>query len=263
MLGPAAVVPYACTSKLVTVLANHPQLLMQTAAPALSELRAGGDRHRLADVCAALTRAMLILSGGVACLVFAVNQLFVQWWVGPTQFAGWRLTIAVVAMMLVRHLNTTSVYALFAFGQERAISLTALADGAVTLFTSALLVHRYGAIGAPLGSLMGVLVVSLPINFWRLARDLDVHWTHLLWQLRGWGLRFTIAAAICAAIGRLAPPSSLWPLVGASALAVVVYGFAMLPLALEAPLGRYVRAAWTPVVGLFGGKWPLARGSRP
>ena len=109
----------------------------------------------------------------------------------------------------------------------------------------------------------GVLVVSLPINFWRLARDLDVHWTHLLWQLRGWGLRFTIAAAICAAIGRLAPPPSLWPLVGASALAVVVYGIAMLPLALEAPLGRYVRAAWTPVVGLFGGKWPLARGSRP
>src|SRR5262249_55509829 len=162
VLGPAAVVPYACTAKLITVLSNHPQLLMQTAAPALSELRAGGDRKRLGDVCAALTRAMLIVSGGVACLVLAVNQMFVQWWVGPSQFGGWRLTLAVVGMMLLRHLNTTKVYALFAFGHERTISLTALGDGAVTLVASALLVHQYGAIGAPIGSLIGVALVGLP-----------------------------------------------------------------------------------------------------
>ena len=54
----------------------------------------------------------------------------------------------VIAMMLIRHLNTTNVYALFAFGQERAISLIALADGAVTMVVSAVLVHRYGIIGA-------------------------------------------------------------------------------------------------------------------
>ncbi len=73
LLGPAATVPYACTGKLVSVLANHPQLLMQTAAPALAEMRASASRTRLLDVALALMRAMLVISGGVACLVLTLN----------------------------------------------------------------------------------------------------------------------------------------------------------------------------------------------
>ena len=49
LLGPAAVVPYACTAKLVTLLGNQPQLFMQMAVPALSELRAV-SRERLFQV---------------------------------------------------------------------------------------------------------------------------------------------------------------------------------------------------------------------
>ena len=37
LLGPTAVVPYACTGKLVSLLANQAQLFMQMALPALSE----------------------------------------------------------------------------------------------------------------------------------------------------------------------------------------------------------------------------------
>ena len=47
LLGPEAVVPYACTGKLLTLLANQPQMFMQMALPALSELR---DRRR-ASAC--------------------------------------------------------------------------------------------------------------------------------------------------------------------------------------------------------------------
>ena len=53
LLGPAAVVPYACTGKLVTLLANQPQLFMQTALPALSELRASVPRARMFQVSTA------------------------------------------------------------------------------------------------------------------------------------------------------------------------------------------------------------------
>ena len=49
ILGPAATVPYACTGKLITVLANHPQLLMQTAAPAMAEMRVSGPAQRLSE----------------------------------------------------------------------------------------------------------------------------------------------------------------------------------------------------------------------
>jgi O-antigen/teichoic acid export membrane protein len=254
MLGPAAVVPYSCTGKLVTVLTNHPYLLMQAAAPALSEMRTAERRERLAEVTTALTRAMLILSGAVTCLIAAVNQGFVSWWVGPGQFGGWWLTLALVLSMLLRHLNTTAVYSLFAFGYERRISLTTLGDGAVTLAASAVLVWRYGLIGAPFGSMLGVAAVSLPANFITLSRETGVTPIHMVWELRGWAVRFVLASVVCVAIGRVIQPETFWPLAMTGALAAVVYAGLMLPLALEPPLGAYVRKALAPFVSRLPGR---------
>ena len=137
LLGPAAVVPYACTGKLIAVLANQPQAILQSAAPALSELRTTADRGRLFQVSAALAQATLAVSGLVACVVLAVNAGFVRWWVGPDQFGGLPLTLLLLAAMMIRHFNTTNVYALFCFGHERRLALTGLADGIATLALSA------------------------------------------------------------------------------------------------------------------------------
>ena len=139
LLGPQAVVPYFCTGKVLSVLTNQPQLLAQAAQPALSELRTGAERHRLRQVCMALTRAILVLSGGVVCLVLLVNEGFVAWWVGAEQYGGFWLTLALVAGMLLRHWNMTLVYSLFALGHDQRISLAALVDGAVTVAASILL----------------------------------------------------------------------------------------------------------------------------
>ena len=253
LLGPAAVVPYSCTGKLVTVLTNHPYLLMQAASPALSEMRTAERRERLAEVTTALTRAMLIFSGGVTCLIVAVNQGFVTWWVGQGQFGGWWLTLALVAAMLLRHVNTTAVYTLFAFGHERRLSITSFFDGAVTLLASALLVWRYGLIGAPVGSMLGVALVSLPANFTALSRETGATPLHILWELRGWGVRFGAAAVSSLIIGRLIQPGGFWPLAATAALAGVVYAAVMLPLALEPPLGTYVRRALAPVASWLPG----------
>ena len=53
-------------------------MLMQAAAPALSEMRMSERRERLAATTSALTRAMLVLSGAIACVVVAANQDFVE-----------------------------------------------------------------------------------------------------------------------------------------------------------------------------------------
>ena len=174
MLGPAAVVPYACTGKLVSVLANQPQAILQSAAPALSELRTTADRGRLFQVSAALAQATLAVSGLVACIVLAVNAGFVRWWVGPDQFGGVPLTLLLLAAMIIRHFNTTNVYALFCFGHERRLALTGLADGVATLAISAALVRSFGLAGAPLGAIAGVVLVSAPLNLAALSRETGV-----------------------------------------------------------------------------------------
>ena len=144
LAGPAAVVPFVCTGKLISVLANQPQLVMQAAGPALSEMRMGETKARLFQVSSALTQAMLMASGAVACVVLAVNHGFVIWWVGADQYAGLPLTVLLLLVMLLRHWNTTTVYTLFAFGRERRLALTALMDGLVTVGGSVWLIGTAG-----------------------------------------------------------------------------------------------------------------------
>src|SRR5262249_55113726 len=97
LLGPLAVVPFACTGKLISVLSNQPQMLMEVAGPVLSEMKMGESRWRLFEVCTALTQAMMIISGAVACIVLTVNRGFVTWWVGSDKYGGLDLS----AMLLL------------------------------------------------------------------------------------------------------------------------------------------------------------------
>ena len=247
-LGPAAVVPYSCTSKLVSVLGNHPQLLMQSAAPILSELRASGNTARLREVSLALARGMLLLSGAVACAVIVANQGFVSWWVGPAQFGGGVLTLALVANMALRHWNTTVVYSLFCFGFERRISLTTIADGLLSVILAAVLVPVVGLVGAPLGSIVAVMCVSLPMNLRGLGAALETSPWRLLAAHSSFASRFIPLAAAAATLGLWLAGGWQRVLIG-SAVVGIVYVAVMLPLAFRPPLGEYVRW-WLAQVGL-------------
>ena len=72
VLGAAAVVPYTCTGKLVSVLANQPQALLDAALPGLSEVKAGESKEHVFRVTTALTQASLMIAGAVACTVVAI-----------------------------------------------------------------------------------------------------------------------------------------------------------------------------------------------
>ena len=243
ILGPAAVVPYACTGKLVTVLTNHPQLLMHLAQPALTELRASESRGRLATVATALTQAMMMMSGALLVLILAVNHYFVNWWVGPGQYGGWWLTLALAGMMWLRQWNVATVYTLFCFGYERQISLTSLADGIVTVAAAAVCVWKWGPIGAPIGSMIGVLAVSLPINMRSVAHEMGLTVGSFVNTILPLFVRIvaicTVAALGSAWIGGHSLVSTLALLVSVTA----GYAAAVLPIAWNGPVGPYLRMA--------------------
>jgi O-antigen/teichoic acid export membrane protein len=241
LLGPAAVVPYACTAKLVQVLANHPQMIMQAAAPALSEMRIAETRARLIASTSALTRAMLILSGAVACGVIAVNEAFVSWWVGPAQYGGASLTLLLIAVMVVRHLNTTTVYTVFCFGHERRTALTSLGDGLVTMVASLVGVQLFGVHGVPLGSLAGVLLVSVGPNLALLARELAVPVMAPVRDLGGWGARFLACAAAAYGLAWLPIENPLIATVARGSAIAIVYLAVMTPYVRTGTLGVYAR----------------------
>ena len=241
VLGPAAVVPFAITGKLMSVLANQPQLVMQMALPGLAEMRGEADRGRILDVSRALAQLMLLLSGGVLFVVVLVNSTFVSWWVGPSQYGGTALTAALLASMIVRHWNATMTYTTFLFGNERQIALLGTADGIVTVIAAVLLVRAIGPIGAPLGSLIGVCLVSVPRYLTLLSREFGMTRWALVAPLLPWAWRTVLLVVAAAIIGWSPRPGGFLFVVASASLAGIVYLATQAPVVLRPPLGTYLK----------------------
>jgi O-antigen/teichoic acid export membrane protein len=247
LLGPAAVVPYACTGKLASVLSNQPQMLMQLAIPALSELRAGAEREHLARVCTALSQAMLLLSGAVVCVVLVVNRGFVGWWVGAGQFGGFGLTLLILLVMVLRHWNLTVGIMLFAFGRERRLAVTALFDGMITVCSMVVLTKWFGLAGAMLGSIIGVCAVSLPSNILALASAGVMPVSSWLKSLSPLLWRLALLATLSGLLAQRFVPDTFPALAAAAVLTATVYALVMLPVVWRDPLGIYVRPRISPL----------------
>jgi O-antigen/teichoic acid export membrane protein len=242
ILGPAAVVPYVCTGKLASVLANQAHILMHTATPGLCELKTSESRHKLFQVMVALNHGILSFSGLVFCVVLLVNQWFVSWWVTGQFYGGFLLTVAILLNMLIRHWSIIAGYSVFCFGYQRRISLTNLTDGIITSASAVVLTMVYGPIGVPLGSLMGACLVSLPLNLSVISRDTDVTVTHLITAMvKNWSWRFAGVAAITSWIAIRWSPNSLWEAGAAAAGITAVYLMVVLPDVMRSPLGDYIR----------------------
>ena len=251
LFGPAAVVPFVITGKLINVLSNQPQMLMASAGPALSQMRMAESNERLSSVCIALSQAMLLLSGAVVCVVLAINQGFVTRWVGAGQFGGVWLTALILLSMLLRHWNLTIASALFYFGRERRLCVIALLDGLASVAGIFLFVREFGLIGAPLGAIAGVCLISLPANLWTLAHEGNLSVAKLVQPLLPWFLRFVFLATGIILVARIWIPNTFLLLGATAAATATVYLALMFPLALRAPLGDYVRPRLFPLRARF------------
>jgi O-antigen/teichoic acid export membrane protein len=242
LLGPAAVVPYACTGKLCNVLANQVNILMHTAGPGLCELKAGESRQKVYEVVIALTQGVFICSGLVFCVVLLVNHWFVDWWVTAHQYGGLQLTVLFLIMLVIRHWVGVTANSVFYFGHQRRISLTNLTDGLVTVGAIFALVKLWGPAGALVGSVVGAIVVSLPLNISVIAQDAGVSRVRLLTSMLGaWSWRFALLGGLSAWIAAHWSPKTVVEGVATAAIAAAVYSAVMLPNVLHGPLGTYTR----------------------
>ncbi len=241
VLGPLAVVPYICTDKLISVLSNQPQMLMDLALPGMSEMRYSESRERIQQASTALSQIMLLFSGALVCAVLMLNRSFVSWWVGAAQYGGFRLTVLIAALALLRHWNRTLINTIFCFGYERWISLVSLMDGAVTLASAIALVHFFGLIGAPMGGIIGVCLVSLPANLWALSKELNTSASGLFMPMSGWAFRLGVLAVLAAFLQRIFfwHSFSVMAMIGAGAL--LVYLLAMFSVMLSPPCSVYLQ----------------------
>jgi hypothetical protein len=174
-------------------------------------------------------------------VVLAVNGGFVAWWVGADQFGGPGLTLLLLVAMMIRHFNTTSVYALFCFGFERRLALTGLADGVATVALSAAFVTMFGIVGAPLGAIAAVVLLSGPLNIAALSREMGVGRGRLLTTLGPWFWRFAVMVTVAGVAGVWLRPSTFPLLALLGGTAALLYSLLVLAPLLESPAGVYLR----------------------
>jgi O-antigen/teichoic acid export membrane protein len=240
-MGPSAVTPYTITDKLLTMVNTLPFLILAAAQPALSELSTHPGGARIHDVCLALTRVVLLVSGLLATVVIVVDQGFVSWWVGAHEFGGRTLLLALVADMLLTHWLAAISYSLFAFGYERVISIIGLCSAVVVVGASVILVRHIGSAGAPVASVLVRAAVPLPVLLVATARATGGTVRGLLYSVFPWAWRFGLVMAAGLLAGRSWVPHSVLALSVAGAAATLVYSLVMWPLAVSEPLGTYTR----------------------
>jgi O-antigen/teichoic acid export membrane protein len=259
LLGPEAVVPYACTLRLIQALGTYAQSAMQMSLPALAEARETETPERLRDICQSLLLCQLLATGAVVCVLLAVNGAFVAFWLqDPSLFGGPALNALLLLNLLLRHLNLSLAFSLFALGHNRLIPLVNIADGLVTVGLGILFLGLFGPVGAVLGSLAALVLIALPVNFFALGHSFDASPWRLLAALPDWLGRFALAAAGAAAAATLIPISGLGRgellavIIGVTLGFGLLYGILMLPVLRPTPLGRVVLplvaqyTAWLP-----------------
>jgi len=241
LFGAAAVVPYNCTGKLISVLANQPQHIMRAAEPGLSEMRVRESRQKLTAVTSALTLAMLLVSGLVAVVTLAANPGFVAWWVGPGLYGGAMLTAMFALSMLLRHLNITAIYTLFAFGRERFLAKTSLLDGVLsTVLSITLAFWMHSVAGVVLGSILSTGCVLFFCNGRVLARELALPFGMLVKPFTGWCWRMVLAMGCARLLSAVLPHSAFWVVALTAILAASAYAALMYPVAMRSALKPYL-----------------------
>ncbi len=250
-LGPAAVVVFVCSARLVTLFATQTYTLVLTAEPALSELRAAGRAERLLQVSAALRDLMLLLSGLMACVILATNEGFVTWWVGAERYAGNALTLWLLGTMVLRHFTFTLGHLLYCCGYERALAGAGLLDGALTVVAGWWLIPTLGLLGPAVGSFLGVALISLPIYLGLFARDAQMSLGALLHRHGPWLGRFAVLAPAAAGLGLAAQPRGPVGLTATALAVCAAYALVMLAVLRRSPVWDYIAPrlprGWVPV----------------
>ncbi|HEY2824921.1 MAG TPA: oligosaccharide flippase family protein [Gemmatimonadales bacterium] len=243
VMGSAAVIPFVCTEKLASLFEQQPQMLLQGAQPGLAQLRSGASRERMLQAATALMTVVLVLSGGLLCLVLAVNRGFVFWWVQAPSWGGFTLTALIVARVVLGHWIVTLGLIAFCMGYERRLAIAGLINGALTVGLSIMMVRAWGWLGIPIGAIAAHLLVSVPVYLATLNKELGGVGRMLITGVWPWAWRFALLAATALFAGATWPPNGFWALAAWSTVTALTYAIVMLPIVMRPPVSLYLHPA--------------------
>jgi O-antigen/teichoic acid export membrane protein len=242
-INAATVVVYSSTNKLIAVLQNQPQILASVALPGISHMKTSESRERILQATTSLTQAMLLLAGGIVCVILAANQQFITLWLGAQFFGGMQLTVILLLTFLLRQADYTLAVTLFAFGHEKLLSIRALTDGAVSVAIAFLLVRHWGLVGVAFGFLCGAAFISIPADIFLLTRTLQMPVAGVIRPYVPYAWRFAVAGSFALAVRHWLGAPNVLHLALTTSIVGLAYLLLVMPYVWSTPLRGYIQGA--------------------
>jgi O-antigen/teichoic acid export membrane protein len=187
-LGVSAVTSYSIAFRLCRLPLGLISSLAGILLPHISELDAVKDLGRLRRLHIQITKYSVLISLIVFTCLFAFGKDFIDFWVGPGNFAGMPILICFCLVFPVNTVVQCSSMVLMGTAQHKRLAGMLMFEGFLNIAFSILLLHHFGALGVALGTLLAKLAVSfwfapwyacrlLKQNFWEYAKGV---WPALL-----------------------------------------------------------------------------------
>lgn len=153
-LGTLAVTPYAVSVGLMSTVTNL--LLVGTGSllPSLTALWATGEKARLRTLLYEVLRVVTAASGLLILELGFHGREFIGLWAGPDAVAPRSVFLALLAIFFIRTVAACFGLLFVATSTHHRYAYAALAEGAVNLALSLVLVRHIGMLGVALGTLI-------------------------------------------------------------------------------------------------------------
>ncbi|GAA4373028.1 oligosaccharide flippase family protein [Hymenobacter koreensis] len=195
ILSLSAVAVFSLTVRIPEVGMGLLAKVLENVGPAATEIvtHEGHNRTQLF-----LQRIMLIImvSSIVAFwLMLALDEWFVDLWVGPSFFAGQAVLLLALGVMVQQTLARTGTFFLYAKGIARAVSIAAIVEAVLNITFSVILGYRMGMTGILLGTLLAALLTSVWYVPYLLRKHLGISF------IAYWGLPIIRPTLILSVVG--------------------------------------------------------------
>jgi O-antigen/teichoic acid export membrane protein len=206
-------------------------------------MKTSEGRRRIQKATTCLTQAMIFVAGAIVCVVLPLNQQFINHWIGARYFGGVTLTLLFLANFLVRLIDYTLAIALFAFGHERLYAIRSLLDGIFSVILASILARPLGLNGVMLGFLCGGLLVAIPIDFHRFAKEFEISILDAVRPYAAYLWRIVAVAAVAFLVLRRVAIPNLFILIVWGISIGLLYLLVTLPYVRTSELGEYMGTA--------------------
>jgi O-antigen/teichoic acid export membrane protein len=174
VLGSAAL-PLYVTHKILSNIPGYIGALVQgPAAPELSRLWATGQMDRLSNLALRLIRALIVLTGIGAVVIWLCAPSLYPLWTGRVLAVDSGLLAILLVQAVIAAGWSSASWCLLAANRPQPVAGWSVANGLLTLLLVAWLAAKHGLAGAALGSLIGDLCCGLIVFPQLLAKLLSI-----------------------------------------------------------------------------------------